>query len=171
MIITHARVEDWPDLIALYRAAFPAEDLIPLQERLQNEVEGLLSLAARDAEGRPIGHILFTPCVVEGVPVDLLAPLAVHPSHQRQGIGQALIRSGLAALADTASALVLVLGDPNYYSRAGFHPTDAITPPYPLPEAWAGAWQARALKPAGEALFGPLIVPAPWRQRILWTDG
>lgn len=170
-MIAHTTQDDAVALKALCQAAFPAEDLVPLLERLQAEVPGLLSLAARAGDGAPIGHIVFTPCAVADVRVDLLGPLAVHPTHQRNGIGQKLIRAGLAALADRTSALVLVLGDPDYYVRSGFQPTTAITPPYPLPPAWAGAWQARVLMPAGQGLTGDLTVPAPWREPALWSEG
>lgn len=169
--VTPATPADSRALRALYRAAFPTEDLIPLIDRLCAEVPGLLSLAARAGDGAPVGHIVFTPCAVGDVRVDLLGPLAVHPTHQRNGIGQKLIRAGLATLADRASALVLVLGDPDYYVRSGFQPTTAITPPYPLPPAWAGAWQARVLMPAGQGLTGDLTVPAPWREPALWSEG
>jgi hypothetical protein len=40
---------------------------------------------------------------------------------------------------------VLVLGDPAYYGRFGFAKETAIQPPYPLPEAWDGAWQSLVL--------------------------
>jgi len=47
-----------------------------------------------------------------------LAPLAVLPGWQQQGLGQQLIRDSLPALAPGAP--VYVLGDPEYYSKTGF---------------------------------------------------
>lgn len=49
-----------------------------------------------------------------------LAPLAVRPDCQRQGIGMALTRAGLNACRLAAIEAVVVLGDPGYYSRLGF---------------------------------------------------
>ena len=170
-MITHTTPADVDALKALYRAAFPTEDLVPLIKRLFAEVEGLLSLAARADDGTPIGHILFTPGTVAGAAVDLLGPLAIHPAHQRRGLGQALIKAGFAALADSASCLVLVLGDPAYYSRSGFRPTTLVVPPYRLPQGWETAWQGFALKPAGAHLTGPLNLPDPWLQPALWAEG
>jgi putative acetyltransferase len=49
-----------------------------------------------------------------------LAPLAVLPERQRQGIGSALVRSGIKILLDRGCPYVIVLGHPGYYPRLGF---------------------------------------------------
>lgn len=49
-----------------------------------------------------------------------LAPLAVAPERQRQGIGAALVAAALAAAAGGGWRAVFVLGDPAYYRRFGF---------------------------------------------------
>lgn len=49
-----------------------------------------------------------------------LAPLAVTPTLQGEGIGAALVEAGLARLKDRHESLVFVLGDPAYYARFGF---------------------------------------------------
>jgi putative acetyltransferase len=51
-----------------------------------------------------------------------LAPLAVHPDHQNQGIGSRLVRAGLDACRDLKRDVVFVLGHPEYYPRFGFEP-------------------------------------------------
>jgi putative acetyltransferase len=92
-----------------------------------------LSLVA-DEDGTPIGHIAFSPVKIGGVPQNWygLGPVAVTPARQRSGIGQALVRAGLARLKSTAAGCV-VLGDPAFYTRFGFkaHPqlTFAGAPP------------------------------------------
>jgi putative acetyltransferase len=51
-------------------------------------------------ENQPVGHILFTRGYIEGNPgigVSFLAPLAVIPKFQKQGIGGALIKEGILA--------------------------------------------------------------------------
>ena len=79
-------------------------------------------------EGRLAGHILFTPVQIEDSskpdqqPAMGLAPMAVDPEFQRQGIGSQLVRAGLQACRDIGQAVVFVLGHPEYYPRFGFRP-------------------------------------------------
>jgi putative acetyltransferase len=49
-----------------------------------------------------------------------LAPMAVLPAYQRQGIGSALVGAGLEACADAGVRAVVVLGHPAFYPRFGF---------------------------------------------------
>ena len=69
-----------------------------------------------------IGHILFTPVTVDGQDVVGvgLAPMAVTPAHQRQGIGSELVRYGLEQMRAKKYPFVVVLGHPGYYPRFGF---------------------------------------------------
>ncbi len=100
------------------------------------------------------GYVLFTRAQVatagQGtVPASILAPLAVRPACQSQGIGGRLIAQGIARLEATDAALLFVLGDPGYYSRHGFRPAGAVglQAPYPIPAEQADAWMVRPLKP------------------------
>jgi putative acetyltransferase len=73
-----------------------------------------------------VGHVLFSRLAVAAAPgssppqVAALAPLAVRPERQREGIGAALVQEGLAACRMRGMDAVLVLGDPAYYRRFGF---------------------------------------------------
>ena len=51
-----------------------------------------------------------------------LAPMAVMPVRQRQGIGSTLIRDGLHACKRIGATAVVVLGHATYYPRFGFAP-------------------------------------------------
>ncbi|MHC4886583.1 MAG: GNAT family N-acetyltransferase, partial [Planctomycetota bacterium] len=75
-----------------------------------------------EREGQILGHILFTRVLLEGTDrvCSILAPLAVHPDHQSQGIGGRLIREGVERLLQGGTDLIFVLGYPDYYSRFGF---------------------------------------------------
>ncbi len=58
-----------------------------------------------------------------------LGPVSVAPEVQREGIGQALITTGLARLRETGAAGCIVVGDTNYYSRFGFVKAPRLAPP------------------------------------------
>ncbi|WP_432720634.1 N-acetyltransferase [Jeongeupia wiesaeckerbachi] len=84
-----------------------------------------LALVA-DAGGLVVGDLLFSPVTVEGVAgaVTGLAPLSVAADWRRQGIGRALVDTGLAQLRAQGVTAVVVLGDPATYGRFGFVPAD-----------------------------------------------
>ena len=159
---------DRPQIPGLYAAAFPEEDLAALVEALLAD-PAVLSLSAVTGETL-VGHALFTRGRLEGAAerVALLGPIAVHPQHQRKGIGQGLITEGLARLKAEGVAQVLVLGDPSYYSRCGFRPESRVVPPYPLPAEWGQAWQWQRLDGSEADLAGRLMLPAPWMRAELW---
>jgi len=119
-------------------AAFGQDDEADLVDRLQHEGVILLSLVALTVTERQIvGHILFSRMWIETanrpVPAVALAPMAVLPGHQRQGVGGRLIRSGLDWLRDRGEHIVIVLGHPDYYPRFGFSTEKARTLESPFP--------------------------------------
>jgi putative acetyltransferase len=105
------------------REAFGEEDEARLVAALHEAGHVLLSLVA-ELDGEVVGHILFSPMSIESearsLPAVCLAPLAVEPAHQRQGIGGALIEAGLAELRLQGHGAVFLLGHPAYYPRFGF---------------------------------------------------
>ena len=160
--------DDIAALDALYPAAFPEEDLLPVLRGLRAEPDGVLQLVALRG-ATLVGHIAFTSCEVPDTPrtVALLAPLAVSPDAQRTGVGSALVREGLDRIRSMGVAQVNVLGDPAYYGRFGFTPDRFLAPPYDLPKDWETAWQRLPLQSGGPP-EGRLRVPAPWRDPRLW---
>ena len=100
----------------------PAEaDLV---DRLRAACADSLSLVAEDSA--LVGHILFTPVTIDGdgrrvVGVGL-APMAVLPDRQRQGIGSQLVTRGVEILRARGCPFVVVVGHPEYYPRFGFEP-------------------------------------------------
>jgi len=145
--------QDWPEIRALIEAAFGSEAEADLVRRLRGDGDLVLSLAADD--GSPMGHLAFSRLALPQCPsarACALAPLAVSPQRQRQGIGSALVREGLTRLAQGGMDLVLVLGEPDYYGRFGFTPDLAkrLMTPYDGPSL-----QALALSETGKAARGP----------------
>jgi putative acetyltransferase len=94
-----------------------------------------LSLVAV-SEGQALGHVISS--YVDLVPgtrrVLQVGPLAVLPSHQRRGIGSALMQETLRVAEERGEPLLLIEGNPKYYGRFGFTRADevGIEPP---PEA------------------------------------
>ena len=144
-------------LRALYAETFTEEDLTALVAALREVPE-----VRHVCEGALNAHAALTPARVGPARVWLLGPVAVAPGRQGQGRGRALIEAALAAVAPQP---VCVLGDPRFYARFGFAAEAAITPPYPLPEDWAPAWQSVRTG----SLSGRLEVPAAWRDPALWS--
>ena len=107
-------------------------------DRLRGTCGDCLSLAAEEEDGDVVGHVLFSPAIVEGHESSVvgmgLAPLAVMPSRQRQGVGSALVRRGLETLRERGCPFVVVLGHPDYYPRFGFERASA----HGLACQWAG---------------------------------
>lgn len=164
-----SRPGDASALEDLYRKAFPEEDVLSIAQDLLREESGVVSLVAvRD--GEVAGHIAFTMCGIEGrsETVCMLAPLAVSPSLQRQGIGGALIEEGVKRMKAEGVTRVFVLGDPNYYGRFGFKGDGKVKTPYPLPDVWCDAWQSLDLDGASD-FEGALVVPKMWRKAAYWA--
>ena len=83
-----------------------------------------------------IGYVSYSPILVkpdETISGYILAPLAVSPDYQKQGVGSNLIGTGIDILKSEGVDALMVCGDPNYYGRFGFNESTArlFTPPHP----------------------------------------
>lgn len=126
--MTQIRPETPDDIDAIHSvniAAFDTPAEAKLVDALRDAgVDPFLSLVA-DAEGRVVGHILFSPAQVFGEntwDVLGLGPMAVLPEFQNKGVGSQLVHAGLQACRDAGHEVVVVLGHSNYYPRFGFKP-------------------------------------------------
>jgi len=168
--LRETRPGDLPDILDLYPEVFPEEDLVPLVRDLMTGDRDVLSLAAFDGDA-PAGHALFT---IFGTPAKrragaLLGPLGVSPRFQRLGLGGALVRAGFDRLREDGIDHVMVLGDPGYYRRFDFEPERRVATPFPIPDAWAEAWQSVPLSADAPPLEGPISLPDPWMRPELWA--
>lgn len=134
-------------------AAFETSAEAKLVAALRKEAQPVVSLVAEDS-GAVVGHIMFSPVSLVDNPnlkVMALAPMAVAPEFQGQGIGSALVREGLERCRQLGFVGVVVLGHPEYYPRFGFLPSTrfGIDSEYEVPEE---VFMAIELQP--EALSG-----------------
>ena len=148
----HVRVAtslDRDDVRGVYLSAFPEgerEVVSKLAINLLSEetTPRTISLVA-ETESAVVGHVAFSPVTIgtnENCQGYILAPLGVRPDHQKRGIGSKLIENGMQQLSGTDLDILLVYGDPGYYSRFGFSADAAVryVPPYRLryPSGWQG---------------------------------
>lgn len=110
-----------------------------------------LSLVAERA-GEVVGHILFSRITIETdqgeIGVLALAPMAVKPEFQNQGIGSRLVEHGLQVCREMDYPAVVVLGHAKFYPRFGFIPSspEGIEPPFDVPDE---VFMVLELKPGG----------------------
>ena len=145
--------DDWWEVEALYDLCFAPGRSALSSYRLRDGVAPVAGLCqlARDGEGVVGGAIRYWPVRAAGQPALLLGPVAVHPTHQGEGLGGLLINASLHAARDSGWDRVLLVGDAPYYSRFGFTKLDHIVMPPPTNpdrvlglELTPGAWEGLA---------------------------
>lgn len=142
--------------------AFESRTEALLVDLLRERGKSVISLVAQ-ADGKIIGHILFSTVSIEPEYENWhalgLAPLAVLPEYQRQGIGKALVMTGLDRCRELGIDLVFVLGHPAYYPGFGFSRASdyGFTNEYQAEEAF----MVMELKPGALDQFAGLVKYAP----------
>lgn len=171
MIVRAEHADDHEAIASVVEAAFGSPDEARLVEGFRASagyVPELALVAVVDDE--VVGHVMFTLTeLADGTSILMLSPLAVRPDRQRTGIGSALVRKGLRLSAERGEPLVIVEGDPRYYSRFGFVAAFelGLERPYEtIPEA---AFQAVRLPGYVEQARGRVVYPpslAPFYERL-----
>lgn len=138
MQIRAERPADRSAISAVNRAAFETGTEANLVDALRARAEPFISLVADD-DGAIVGHIAFSPVTLSGyveAKVAGLGPMAVMPDRQGQGLGSALVRTGLDACRQLGFGAVVVVGHPEYYPRFGFVPASSfgLTCEYDVPD-------------------------------------
>ncbi|MGY6548524.1 MAG: GNAT family N-acetyltransferase [Roseinatronobacter sp.] len=153
---------DWWDVEALYDLCFaPGREALS-SYRLRDGVAPVagLCLLLRDRDG-VAAAIRFWPVRVAGQQVLLLGPIAVHPTHQGEGLGGWLMSESLRRARAAGWARVLLVGDAPYYQRFGFTVLPDVVMPPPtnparvlglalVPGAWDGVHGPVARAGAGD---------------------
>jgi len=120
-------------------------EIISLTAKINDEIVGFISFSP----------IFFTPEI--NITGYILAPLAVLPRHQNQGVGTELINTGMKILKKENLDFLFVYGDPKYYAKFGFNKKDSkiFIPPFPLsyPNGWLGINLTQIKVPKTEIKF------------------
>ncbi|WP_413200272.1 GNAT family N-acetyltransferase [Nostoc piscinale] len=156
-------VLDYPAIAGVNRLAFGQENEANLIDKIRFSDRYIpeLSLIA-EINNVIVGHILFSYIDIVNtgtLQVIGLAPLAVHPQFQRQGIGTALVEAGLKIADERGEVLVIVLGHPHFYNRFGFQPSVIyqIESPFPVPD---DVFMVKPLKNYQPKYTGKVVYPA-----------
>jgi putative acetyltransferase len=115
--------QDAAQIRSVNETAFGRRAEADLADALRARGAHAISLVA-EQDGRVVGHILFTPLTLESRGRQFaavgLAPIAVLPELQGQGIGSQLVTYGIVESRQAGYECILVLGRPDYYARFGF---------------------------------------------------
>ena len=149
MNIRLAQETDLVSILKVVETAFSDEENQVIMNFVQelsseNTSPSIKSLVA-EVDNQVIGYVSYSPIYLKSdssIVGYILAPLAVSPEHQKQGVGLNLIKSGIDMLTEDGAGALLVYGDPNYYGRFGFKEEigRSFVPPYTLqyPFGWTG---------------------------------
>ncbi|MGN6523420.1 MAG: GNAT family N-acetyltransferase [Actinomycetes bacterium] len=170
-VVRVERPEDREGVARLHRRAFGREDVVQLVDALRGIIreDCGASLVAVDESGDVVGHVLFTPSLLDApqrlVEVAVLSPLGVDPDWQRRGVGRALVAAGVEALEAQGVPLVFLEGIPDYYPKLGFRRGAELgfrKPSLRIPDA---AFQVLPLSAYTPDLTGTLVYDAVfWQQ-------
>jgi putative acetyltransferase len=173
--LRRANPEDRESLFKLHEAAFGRADEAKLVLNLidaETVIDEISLVAVLD--GKIVGHILYTDLQIHdddgndltdqpGVELSdfityavALAPVAVLPDKQRNGIGKALINESLKLADQRGHGLVIVLGHPEYYPKFGFEPASkfGMNSPFDAPD---DVFMAKPLSKYNPAICGDVV--------------
>lgn len=163
-MIRAEKSEDIQAIHSLNRQAFGQEDEALLVQRIRESPGFIpeLSLAAVK-NSRLVGHILFSRIHIQTPRRDVaalsLAPMAVLPEFQNQGIGSELVREGLKKCREMDHKIVVVIGHPRFYPRFGFLPArkKGLDLDFPVPDE--GFMVCELAPGALEGVAGKVVYP------------
>ena len=133
---------DYEEIAKVNDLAFDRDNESKLIKSIRNSDRFIpeLSLVA-ELDNKIVGHIMFSYIDLayeQTVKVLALAPIAVLPKYQHQGIGSLLVKTGLEKAKRMQAPMVVVLGEPEFYHRFEFKPASkySIDSPFDIPDEY-----------------------------------
>lgn len=166
IIVRPEEQQDRATIARVVEAAFGRTDEARLVEALRaggHAVSQLTLVAEQD--GTLVGHVMQSYVTLHGDEdrrVLALAPLAVIPARQRDGIGGALMREAIRLADECGEALIVLLGHPAYYPRFGFEHARALGIEPPTPAFPDAAFMVRRLSAYDPRYRGRVVYPPAW---------
>lgn len=150
LTIRPERPEDYASIRRVVVAAFESTSEGDLVDNIRASEHYIpeLSLVA-EIDGEVVGHVMVSRVhLVDGSrrrEAHSIAPVAVTPSTQGQGVGGALIRRVIEIADSIGLPLLLLEGSPTYYGRFGFEHAAPHGIHFDLPD-WAPAEAAQVYR-------------------------
>ncbi|MBA7468119.1 hypothetical protein ES707_03360 [subsurface metagenome] len=121
MLIRNENESDIEDITNIHAQAFNGPDEGKIVKNLRKNNNLTISLIA-EINKKIVGHIAYSPIYNKNEEIIGigLAPVAVLPSYQKQGVGSNLINKGNEMALSKGFKKIFVLGDSAYYRRFGF---------------------------------------------------
>jgi putative acetyltransferase len=134
--IREEKQEDYDAVRVVNDQAFGQPEEGRIVDKLREACKETISLVAVSGE-KIVGHIFFSPVAINHEDTNVigmgLAPMAVLPEFQKQGIGSLLVKEGIRRIKEDCP-FIIVLGHEHYYPRFGFERASI----YGLKAQWEG---------------------------------
>jgi len=163
MIIRPETTKDISRINEIIQSAFKAHPYSNQKEHLllaDLRINHALSLSlVAELNNIVVGHIAFSKVTINNQDLNWygLAPVSVDPDYQNQGVGCALIKTGLEKLKNVNAKGCVLLGEPEYYNRFGFkQDVDLILADVPA-EYFLALSFVNQTTPSGEVKYNPVF--------------
>jgi len=164
---------DFTAVHAIHDAAFGDDSIsgLVMDLRGQEAAFATVSIVAEGPNGEPVGHVMASHAFLDAdtalIDVMVLSPLAVHPNHQNQGIGTALLNTMRTAIDNIGSALLFVEGNHKYFGPRGFENAMSLGFRRPSTRIPQLAFQVARLSGYNSAMTGSFVYKdVHWRHGV-----
>lgn len=145
-------------------AAFPGPDESNLAVALRTGGHAIAELCfVCEIDGLVVGHVVCSTGDLDGHAIPGLGPIGVLPAHQHSGVGSALMHAVIGAAEALSVPMIVLLGNPDYYSRFGFVTASGVGIAAPAPE-WGRHFQVLTLTAHDPELTGTYEYSAPFNE-------